>query len=220
MGDLSRYDAEVGVQERDLSLLGKVDRCEISPDAYSDRVYAGRVDRLQPMVSRQRGVVQVKVAITAPDDHLLPEMSCRVLFIKDPPKDADQQLPLIPLKAVVEEEEDRGPADQSPPLPRPTTPTARAGSQRETKPSSPTSECVPPAAKAKATVKVVYVLEDQVAHRRVIEVGRTRGDSVEIVQGLREGDLVLIPGAQALSDGQTVRPKVPSRDERAARKDR
>jgi HlyD family secretion protein len=174
IADLSRLDAEVGVQERDLNLLKKCDRCEIIPDAYSERVYDGRIDRLQPQVSRQRGVVQAKVVILNPDSYLLPDMNCRILFVKDPPKDADQQLPLIPRKALADDEAGKG--------------------------------------------KVVFVLEDKVARRRVIEVGQTRDDSVEVVKGLQHGDIILIPGAQPLGDGQPVRPKLPNRD--ALKKDR
>jgi HlyD family secretion protein len=167
LADLARLDAEVGVQERDLNLLKKCDRCEIIPDAYSERVYQGRIDRLQPQVSRQRGVVQVKLVILDPDAYLMPDANCRVLFVKDPPKDADKQLPLIPKKALVDDEDNR---------------------------------------------KSVYVLEDKVARRRFIELGEPRDDSVEVVEGLQHGDIVLIPGAQPLGDGQPVRPKLPSRD--------
>jgi HlyD family secretion protein len=174
IADLSRFDAEVGVQERDLNVLKKCNRCEIIPDANSDRVYEGRIDRMQPQVNRQRGVVQVRVVIVNPDAELRPDASCRVLFVKDPPKDADKQLPVIPRKALADEEAENG--------------------------------------------KVIYVLEDKVARRRVIEVGKTRDDSVEVVKGLQQGDIVLIPGAQPLGNGQPVRPKLPNRD--ALKKDR
>jgi HlyD family secretion protein len=83
LADLSEMEAEVEVQERDLPLLRKGMPCEVLPDAYPDRPYRGVLSRMQPLVNRQRGVVQVKVAITAPDEHLLPDMNARVLFLRD-----------------------------------------------------------------------------------------------------------------------------------------
>lgn len=83
LADLSELEAEIDVQERDLHLLRKGMSCEVIADAYPDRPYIGVLSRMQPMVNRQRGVVQVKVAITAPDQYLLPDMNARVLFLKD-----------------------------------------------------------------------------------------------------------------------------------------
>ncbi len=83
LADLREMEAEVEVQERDLHLLYKGMPCEVLPDAYPDRPYQGVLRRMQPLVNRQRGVVQVKVAISAPDEYLLPDMNARVLFLKD-----------------------------------------------------------------------------------------------------------------------------------------
>lgn len=83
LADLSEIEAEVEIQERDLHLLHTGTPCEIIPDAYPNRVYRGTVRLMHPQVNRQRGVVQVKVAITAPDAYLLPDMNARVLFLKD-----------------------------------------------------------------------------------------------------------------------------------------
>jgi multidrug resistance efflux pump len=83
LADLSEMEAEIEVQERDLHLLHIGMPCEIIPDAYPSRVYRGALRLMQPQVNRQRGVVQVKVAIAAPDDYLLPDMNVRVLFLKD-----------------------------------------------------------------------------------------------------------------------------------------
>ncbi len=82
LADLSEMEAEIDVQERDLRQLQKGTPCEVIPDAYPDRVYRGTLSRMQPMVNRQRGVVQVKVAIDSPDEYLLPDMNARVLFFK------------------------------------------------------------------------------------------------------------------------------------------
>lgn len=83
LADLSEMEAEIEVQERDLHLLHIGLSCEIVPDAYPTRIYRGLLRLVQPQVNRQRGVVSVKVAITASDAYLLPDMNARVLFLKD-----------------------------------------------------------------------------------------------------------------------------------------
>jgi HlyD family secretion protein len=106
LADLSEMEAEIDVQERDLHWLRKGIGCEIIPDAYPDRVYRGSLSRTQPQVNRQRGVVQVKVAIDNPDEFLLPDMNARVLFLKEPaPNSNVRELPRIPVKALVPDSE-------------------------------------------------------------------------------------------------------------------
>jgi Cu(I)/Ag(I) efflux system membrane fusion protein len=91
----------VDVQERDLRQVTKDAPCEVIPDAYPDHVYKGHLSRMQPLVNRQRGVVQMKVAIDNPDGHLLPDMNARVLFVKEKNSlNGDEDLPRIPVKAL------------------------------------------------------------------------------------------------------------------------
>jgi RND family efflux transporter MFP subunit len=102
LADLSEMEAEIDVQERDLRLVAVGTPCEIVPDAYPDRVYPGRLNRMQPLVSRQRGVVSVKVTIDHPDEFLLPDMNARVLFLKTSGGSVpEQSLPRIPVRALV-----------------------------------------------------------------------------------------------------------------------
>jgi multidrug efflux pump subunit AcrA (membrane-fusion protein) len=95
-------EAEVDVQERDLRLVNRNAPCEVIPDAYPDHVYKGHLSRMQPLVNRQRGVVQMKVAIDNPDRFLLPDMNARVLFVKEQSRvSSEADLPRIPTRAVV-----------------------------------------------------------------------------------------------------------------------
>jgi len=174
LADLADMEAEVDVQERDLHLVRVGTPCEVITDAYPERIYRGHLQRMQPLVNRQRGVVQVKVAIDKPDSYLLPDMNARVLFLKEASShNPDQDLPRIPLKALV-----------------------------------PGSD--PPA---------VFVLDGSMARLRVIEIGATVGDSVQVRGGLQAEDKVLLPGAQPLTDGKPVRLRGQSKDGSAVRKD-
>jgi RND family efflux transporter MFP subunit len=160
LADLNDLEAEAEVPERDLALLKDADECQVLPDAYPGRTYRAKFNRLQPLVNRQRGVVKVKVSILNPDDCLLPDMNCRILF----PRQGSQtspELPLVPEEAIVREGQDSH----------------------------------------------VYVLEGLTARRRIVDCGRTIGRSVEIRQGLHQGDVVLLVGTKPVHDGDPVRPR-------------
>lgn len=53
--------------------------------------------------------------------------------------------------------------------------------------------------------KVVYLVEEGHAHRRVVRTGFEDESSTEILSGLEEGEQVVIQGQRSLSDGQAVR---------------
>lgn len=52
---------------------------------------------------------------------------------------------------------------------------------------------------------VAYVIEDNVARQRVLEVGETLPDGIEVLSGIEPGEMVAGQGAYYLSDGALVR---------------
>jgi RND family efflux transporter MFP subunit len=82
MADLHELEAEVDVQERDVGLIKVGQPCRITTDAHEGKVFEGAVARLLPVASRQRGAVAVRIAVRNPSDELLPEMNCRVVFLR------------------------------------------------------------------------------------------------------------------------------------------
>ncbi len=54
---------------------------------------------------------------------------------------------------------------------------------------------------------VAFVLKDDRAQRRIVTIGQTSLSDAEIVNGLAEGDQVIIPSGQPLHAGQAVRPR-------------
>jgi multidrug resistance efflux pump len=82
LADLSRLEAEVDVQERDLRLLFVGQKCMIQPDASRGERYQGQVSRLMPLADRAKGAVNVRVLIDVPknDDKLRPNLAVVVSF--------------------------------------------------------------------------------------------------------------------------------------------
>lgn len=51
---------------------------------------------------------------------------------------------------------------------------------------------------------VLFVIKDEVAHKRVVEIGVSDGDFVEIKEGIKEGEEVVVVGQQNLVNGNKV----------------
>ena len=51
----------------------------------------------------------------------------------------------------------------------------------------------------------VFVIEDNVSRRRIVEIGLLRGSQAEIISGLTEGEAVVTAGQHSLKDGEDVR---------------
>jgi RND family efflux transporter MFP subunit len=49
-----------------------------------------------------------------------------------------------------------------------------------------------------------YVVEDDKAKERPVKLGNKYGDEIEIVEGIKEGDKVIVAGQQGLSEGAKV----------------
>jgi HlyD family secretion protein len=51
---------------------------------------------------------------------------------------------------------------------------------------------------------VVYLVREGRLERRAVSLGESRGDDVEIMAGVSEGDQVVVKGPESLRDGLTV----------------
>jgi HlyD family secretion protein len=158
VADLNDVEVEVDVQERDLALIKVGQPCRLSAEAHGDRQFEGRVDRILPIASRQRGAVQVRVAVLNPKDALLPDMNCRVVLSKTAAEITEPKSYRVPKLAVAKE----------------------------------------------AEKAFIFVLRDSIAHKVPVEVGAVNSGLIEITDGVKEGDRVLLARNGTLRDGQPV----------------
>ena len=84
LGDPTDLQVEIDLNEADLAKVSLDQKCRVSPEAYLDRAYEGRVVEIAPEASRQKGTLQIKVQILAPDKYLTPELSAKVDFLRNP----------------------------------------------------------------------------------------------------------------------------------------
>lgn len=86
VGDPNDLQVEIDLNEADLSKVSLGQKCRVSPEAYLDKSYEGRVAEIAPEASRQKGTLQIKVQIRNPDRFLTPELSAKVDFLAPEPK--------------------------------------------------------------------------------------------------------------------------------------
>ena len=83
IADLSSLQVEADVSESNLEKIKLNAPCEVRLDAYPARSYAGYVASIIPIADRSKGTVLVKIAFRSYDERVLPEMSAKVVFLKE-----------------------------------------------------------------------------------------------------------------------------------------
>ena len=66
LADLADLEVDLSIQERDISRVRVGQRCQVRPEAFTDRVYEGVVSRLMPIADRAKGAVPVRVKLRVP----------------------------------------------------------------------------------------------------------------------------------------------------------
>ena len=150
--DTSRLEATLNVPERDIDQIKPGLPVQLSVDALPGRTFAGKVDRVAPVVDAGSGTFRV-ICSFASEGSLQPGMFGRMAI------DYDQRVDVlsVPRLALLD---DGDPA--------------------------------------------VYVVRDGKAVRVPIKTGYAEGEYVEVRDGLRAGERVVIAGKSALREGGSV----------------
>jgi RND family efflux transporter MFP subunit len=102
--DLSSLEMEADINEQNVAKLSIGQPAEVALDAYPDKPYKARLRQIVPTADRQKGSVKVKIEIFGKDAKVLPEMSCRVVFLNPEAKVDEKAKPkvMVPAASVVE----------------------------------------------------------------------------------------------------------------------
>jgi RND family efflux transporter MFP subunit len=108
--DLASLEMEADINEQNLGKVSLGQPAEVTLDAYPDKPYKARLRQIVPTADRQKGSVKVKVELLDRDAKVLPEMSCRVVFINPEAKVDEKAQPkiMVPTSSVVEVGGDKG----------------------------------------------------------------------------------------------------------------
>lgn len=103
--DFDSLEVQADIQETTLPLVIRGAPAHVFLDAYPEKRYLGRVDRIWPTANRQKGTVEVRVKFNEPDALLKPELAVRVIFDPEVDDPAGAEVPtpsiLIPREALV-----------------------------------------------------------------------------------------------------------------------
>jgi len=104
MADMNSLQVEADVSESNIEKIEPDQNCQITLDAYPGHNYAGYVAKIVPTADRGKATVMVKVGFKNYDKRVLPEMSAKVLFLREAMKDElKEEKPnlVVPKTAVV-----------------------------------------------------------------------------------------------------------------------
>lgn len=82
LADPTDLQVEIDLNEADLGRISLNQKCRVVPEAYPAHKYEGHIVEIAPEASRQKGTLQIKVQIHAPDKFLTPELTAKVDFLK------------------------------------------------------------------------------------------------------------------------------------------
>ncbi len=82
VADLKDLQVEIDLNEADVNKVSLNQPCRVSPEAFPDKSYQGRVAEMAPEANRQKGTLQIKVQVHDPDKFLTPELTAKVEFLK------------------------------------------------------------------------------------------------------------------------------------------
>jgi RND family efflux transporter MFP subunit len=168
MVDFASLEVQAEVPETSLAAVKIGAPAQIYLDAYPDKPYRGRVDRVWPTANRTKATVEVRIAFEERDERLRPEMGARIVFVESnaskpiAPSDGDlAPAMLIPADAVQKIQGQNG----------------------------------------------VFVLERDTVRFQRLSLGDQRSGKVAVLEGLTEGDEIVLDPPSSLRSGDRVRIK-------------
>jgi membrane fusion protein, multidrug efflux system len=179
--------AILNVPERQLGILKAGQAVQLEADALVGKTFAGDILRVAPVVDAASGTFRVTCEFHDKTGELKPGMFGRVEIVYDHRDDALT----VPRSALVEEDGETAVfvVDKAPPpAPAKDAKDAKSVAKIDVKPDT----------------KPVAPLESLVAHRKLVKIGYSDGDKVEIRSGLDEGAQVITVGRNAVRDGTSV----------------
>lgn len=81
LANLKDLLVELDINENDFPRVAMRQQCNVTADAYPDRIYKGYVYEIAPEADRQKATIRVKVKVAKPDGYLRPEMNAHVSFL-------------------------------------------------------------------------------------------------------------------------------------------
>ena len=185
IAEVDRLEAVIAVPERELVSLREGQVGELRVPALGTHVVTARVSRLDPVVDPQTGTIRVRLALdeaaTQGPMRLRPGMFAEVRVVTD----VREQVLAVPKRAIVHEGGESWLFVVRDPVPRP--PVESEGSADASERPDPFADLTP------------YAVE-----RVTVQLGYDDRDVVEVLEGISDGERVLVIGQSGLDDDAIV----------------
>jgi membrane fusion protein (multidrug efflux system) len=182
--------AVLNVPERQLGILKANQSVQLEADALPGKTFSGTILRIAPVVDSTSGTFRVTTQFHDKTGLLKPGMFARVDIVYDHREDALT----IPRSALIEEDGETAVfvVEKAPPP----KPDAKTDATKNVAKNDAKTDAKPATNAAPADALV--------AHRRLVKIGYSDGDHVEIRGGVDEGARVITVGRNAVRDGTAV----------------
>jgi len=198
--------AVLHVPEKELSKLQAGFPAELIADAVPGEIFSAGILRISPVVSAETGTFKVTVGVTDKTRKLKPGMFARVNIVYDMhentlllPKDAilteDSESTVFIVTEKVEDKSENGEKGEK--TEEIAKPEKTEKAKEEEKPEAETNSG--PDSEPKEPVKSLVVSKQE------ITIGYINSTHVEILSGVKLGDVVVTTGLRSLKDGATVK---------------
>jgi membrane fusion protein (multidrug efflux system) len=186
--------AVLNVPERQLGILKPSQSVQLEADALPGKTFTGTILRIAPVVDSNSGTFRVTTQFHDKTGVLKPGMFARIDIVYDHREDALT----VPRSALIEEDGETAVFVVEKAAVDATKNVAKADPKADAKTDAKSD--------SKGDAKVVAKLpaDTLVAHRRLVKVGYSDGDHVEIRGGVDEGARVITVGRNAVRDGTAV----------------
>jgi len=179
IADLGELEVQTEVSENSVAKLVADMPAEVKVQAYQDQVYKGRLRQIFPSADRAKAIVEVRVSILNPDQHVKPEMTASVTF-----------------------QEKRASAIGS------TSGARQLSTGSASDGNRPPIVLVPRRAIAEQNGQpFVWVVTAGSATRRPVTLGAERLDQIEVRSGVVPGEALILNPPAGLTDRMLVRVK-------------
>lgn len=188
--------AVLNVPERDLHLLSSKQAVELRVDALPGEVFAGAIQRISPVVESGTGTFRVTCEFRDNTQRLKSGMFGRLQITYGEHADAMT----MPRAALIEEDGETAAFVVVPG----SSVKAASDTAKPGEPAAVDAEKAKPDDSKPADGKPADKPPEWVAQRRLVKIGFSDGENVEILDGLAIGDKVITVGRSAVRDGTAV----------------
>jgi HlyD family secretion protein len=201
VNDLSTMQVEANVDEADIGQVKKGQRVEFAVDAFSDETFYGEVSevRLQPTESSNVITYTVIVLVSNPKLKLKPGMTASITDYVEEATDvlvmAGKAIRFEPDKEILKDIMGSMPDGERPGPPPGTSQSSGADNQQK-------SQGPPPGMEEDDSKKMVWVKGDDGIKPVRVEIGINDGSNIQIISGLKEGDLIVTSMEVATKDNK------------------